>query len=252
MNASYVCSVDVERARQTISAEPPRRLRLDELLRELGASDTPRAAEPAPEVDRATPHDGADKPALPTMTVTRTSHGVSLGELVDRAAEAGFGFVIGVLALIAIPFFALSTPFGLAIALLGAQLALGRGRPWLPDRARKRRLSMAMLDRVLRLFTKRVSWLAGFTRRRWERVISPRIIGLGITLLGLGLALPLPIPGSNIIFIIPILIYSIALLERDGLWSALGHVFTIIDMALLVIFSATVVAVLQRVWGWLL
>jgi hypothetical protein len=215
--------VDVERAQATIAAEKPRRLRLDELLRELGA------------------HDGCQPPA-------DRATGVTVGELVDKAAEAGFGFLIGVLALIAIPFFGLSTPFGLAIALVGAQLALGRQRPWLPQRARRRALSMTMLDRVLRLFAKRLRWLSRTTRRRYEKLITPRLIGLAVTFLGLGLALPLPIPGSNMIFLVPILIYAIALLERDGLWTALGHVGTLVDAALLVVFSATVIAILAGIW----
>lgn len=222
--------MDVNRARETIGAEQPRRLRLDELLRELGADD--------------------QREELPVATAVATD-GITVGELVDKAAEAGFGFTIGVLALIAIPFFGLSTPFGLAIALLGAQLALGRKRPWLPQSARRRRLSMAMLDKVLRLFTRRLRWLAKSTRRRWERIITPRLIGLGVTFLGLGLALPLPIPGSNLIFIVPILVYAIALLERDGLWSAIGHISTLVDMILLVVFGATVIAVLEGVWHWL-
>jgi hypothetical protein len=218
--------VDVERARDTIAAEKPRRLRLDELLRDLGADDS---ADPPP---------------------TRAAD-ITVGELVDRAAEAGFGFLIGVLALIAIPFFGLSTPFGLAIALVGAQLAIGMQRPWLPERARRRALSMAMLDKVLGLFSKRLRWLAHSTRRRWEPLITPRWIGLAVTLLGLGLALPLPIPGSNMIFIVPIIVYSIALLERDGLWTALGHLGTLVDIALLVAFGATVLAVLERIWHWI-
>lgn len=218
--------MDVERARATITAEKPRRLRLDELLRELGADDS-------------------DEPPA------ARAEGITVGELVDRAAEAGFGFLIGVLALIAIPFFGLSTPFGLAIALVGAQLAIGMQRPWLPARARRRALSMAMLDRVLRLFSQRLRWLASSTRRRWEPLITPRWIGLAITFLGLGLALPLPIPGSNMIFIVPIIVYAIALLERDGLWTALGHLGTLVDTALLVAFGATVLAVLERIWHWI-
>jgi hypothetical protein len=218
--------VDVERARVTIAAEKPKRLRLDELLRELGA------------------HDG-DEPPPPRAS------GITVGELVDKAAEAGFGFLIGVLALIAIPFFGLSTPFGLAIALVGAQLAVGRHRPWLPERTRRRALSMTMLDRVLRLFAKRLRWLARTTRRRYETLLTPRLIGLAVTFLGLGLALPLPIPGSNMVFLVPILIYAIALLERDGLWTAIGHVGTLVNATLLVVFSTTVVAILAEFWQWL-
>jgi hypothetical protein len=230
--------VDVETARATIAAEPPRRLRLDELLRELGANDGAPPAAPA----EGEPREAPPGPRAEAITV---------GALVDKAAEGGFGFLIGVLTLIAIPFVGLSTPFGLVIALLGAQLMIGLGHPWLPARARRRALSMTMLDRVLGILARRTRWLARMSRRRGELVIQPRLIGLGIVLLALGLALPLPIPGSNLIFLIPLFMYAIGVLERDGLWIVLGHACTLIDMALLVGFGATVVAVLARIWHWL-
>jgi hypothetical protein len=217
--------VDVETARETIAAEPPRRLRLDEMLRTLGA------------------HDG-DAPPPPRPD------GLTVGALVDGAAEGGFGFLIGVLALIAIPFVGMSTPFGLAIALLGAQLMLGRRQPWLPARARRRALAMTMLDRVLGLLSKRTRWLARLSRRRWELAIQPRLIGFGIVLLALGLALPLPIPGSNLVFLVPIFLYALGVLERDGAWIVAAHAWTLINLALLVVFGATVMHVLARLWHW--
>jgi hypothetical protein len=219
--------VDVETARQTIAAEPPPRLRLAELLCELGAHDAAATPQPAP-----------------------LRANLTVGALVDKAAESGFGFLIGVLTLIAIPFVGLSTPFGLAIALLGAQMMLGRRQPWLPWRARRRGLTMAMLDRVLVLLARRTRWLTRLTRRRWELAIQPRAIGLGVVLLALGLALPLPIPGSNLVFLVPLFLYAIGLLERDGLWIALGHLAVLIDMALLVLFGRAVVEVLARIWHW--
>jgi hypothetical protein len=227
--------VDVETARETIAAVPPRRLRLDELLRELGAHD----GEPVPEPPEGTP-----------VPLPRPD-GLTIGALVDKAAEGSFGFLIGVLTLIAIPFVGLSTPFGLVIALLGAQLMIGLRQPWLPARARRRALTMAMLDRVLGILARRTRWLARLSRRRWEPVIQPRLIGLCIVLLALGLALPLPIPGSNLIFLIPLFVYAVGLLERDGRWIAIGHACTLIDMTVLVVLGTTVVRVLERIWRWL-
>ena len=219
--------MDPERARATIAAEAPRRIRLDELLHELGA----RSA------------DGDPPPPRPDH--------LSVGELVDKAAEAGFGFLIGILTLIAIPFFGLSTPFGLAIALIGGQMMIGLRHPWLPARARRRELSMDKLDRVSTILAKRTRWIAKSTRRRWEWLIAPRLTGFGIVLLSLGLALPLPIPGSNLVFLIPLFIYSVGVLERDGLWIILGHLGTLIDLTLMIVFGKTVVAVLARIWHWI-
>jgi hypothetical protein len=218
--------VDVETARETIAAEAPPRLRLAELLSELGAHT---GDAPPPEREAS----------------------LSVGALVDKAAESGFGFLIGVLTLIAIPFVGLSTPFGLAIALLGGQLMLGRRQPWLPARARRRALSMDMLDRVLGLLARRTRWLAKLSRRRWEPAIQPRLIGLCIVALALALALPIPIPGSNLVFLLPLFLYAAGILERDGTWIVIGHVATLIDLALLVVFGATVMKILEGIWRWI-
>jgi hypothetical protein len=92
--------------------------------------------------------------------------------------------------------------------------------------------------------------MAKLTRPRWELAIQPRLIGLGIVLLALGLALPLPIPGSNLVFLIPLFVYAIGLLERDGVWVMIGHACTLIDMALLVVFGAAVIEAVVRIWHW--
>lgn len=229
----YGRRVDPERARDVIATQAPRRIRLGELLHELGA----RAHEEATDRDG----DGVPDPRPP----------LTVGELVDKAAEGGFGFLIGILSLIAIPFFGLSTPFGLAIALIGAQMMLGRTQPWLPKRARRRELKMAMLDRVTTILAKRTRWIARSTRRRMEFLIRPRLVGLGIVVLALALALPLPIPGSNLAFLIPLFVYSVGLLERDGAWILAGHIAALIDVVLLFVFGKTVLHVLERIWHWL-
>ncbi len=248
-NPDPVSEVEVDPARATIApqiapqiaAQPPRRLRLDELLRELGASDG--MPEPALAAGSA--------PNVPAALPKIRPEALTVGELVDKAAHGGFGFLVGILTLIAIPFFGLSTPFGLAIALIGGQMMIGRDTPWLPARARRRALKMSMLDRVLGLLSRRTRWIAKMTRRRWEPMIRPRVVGLGVVILALGLALPLPIPGSNLIFLIPLFIYAIGVLERDGVWIAIGHLCVVINVVLLFLFSATVIMVFEKIWGWI-
>ena len=110
---------------------------------------------------------------------------------------------------------------------------------------------MAMLDRVLGLLVRRTKWLSKSTRVRYQRLVMPRLVGLGVVVLALGLALPLPIPGSNMIFLIPLFVYAIALLERDGIWVLLGHAGTLIDMALLIVFGETVLFALEKAWHWI-
>lgn len=174
---------------------------------------------------------------------------VSVGALVDRASEAGFGAVFALLSLIAIPFFGLSTPFGLAMALGGVQLLAGRSRPWLPRRARARTMPLSTLDRVATLLQRRTQFLKRVTRRRWEWLMlgpARNLAGLSVTLLSLGLALPLPIPGSNLIFLVPLFAFGLGLIERDGAWIVFGHVCLVVNLGLLVAFGALVENALLR------
>jgi hypothetical protein len=52
------------------------------------------------------------------------------------------------------------------------------------------------------------------------------------------------------VFLIPLFVYAVGVLERDGLWIVLGHLGTLIDIALLMAFGATVVEALRRIWHW--
>src|SRR5262249_28023088 len=153
-----------------------------EMLRSLGARDPHVSDSPIADGGGALVH-----PLRPER--------LALGVLVDKAAECGFGFLIGVLSLLAIPFAGLSTPFRLAIALLGLQLMIGRHRPWLVGPLRRRTIKMSMLDRVLHLLSHRARWIARSTRPRFDLAIQPRLVGLVVVVLALALALPLPIPG---------------------------------------------------------
>ena len=215
-------------AHEVIQLPSPARLRLEELLAELGALD--------------------EVPADSIRTAT-----VSVGELVDKAQHAGFGFLLAVLSVIAVPFVGMSTPFGLLVALLGLQMVIGRAKPWLPAAARRRAMPLSTLDRVVTILARRTRWMARLTRRRWGLALRGplwTLAGLGVALLGFGLALPLPIPGSNLIFMVPIFIYAIGLLEQDGLFIVLGHLGLLANISLMMLFGRTVLEILRAFGGW--
>ncbi len=214
----------------------PRQLRLSALLAALLA-DARRRREPAAVVE--------PEPALPAAAATvalgdpvviDSRDGLTIGEMLDATAAAGFGFVVALLALTAIPFVGLSTPFGLAVAFIGAQMLIGRARPWLPARVRRVHLTVPAIDRIGRWLSRATRWMTHLVRARWPRLCGGGgglgLVGLGLVVQGLGLALPLPIPGSNMIFLAPILVYAIGLLEEDGLLVLVGHVTTVVDLAL--------------------
>ena len=114
-------------------------------------------------------------------------------------------------------------PIGGAIAgplvvLIGLQLLAGRRRPWLPGflaRRGPRREAMARFDRRLS------PWLG-----RLEHLIRPRLAWVldhratstftGLLLVLLGVLTSLPIPFTNYLFGALLLLFALALLERDG------------------------------------
>ena len=206
-------------------------LRLSSILASLCQQAQPQ---PAPE---NAPPPTADP--SPTPGEVKQLSNMTLGDIVDQTAHAGFGFLAAFLALVAIPFMGLSLPFGLAIAFLGVQMIAGKNRPWLPGRLRRKVVAMSTIDWIGRKVTR---WTGGL-----ERFIQPRmtwlargplwtLVGVGLILQGIGLALPIPIPASNWVFIVPILIYGIGLLEDDGILISAGHIITAAMIVLGVIF----------------
>jgi hypothetical protein len=123
---------------------------------------------------------------------------LTLAELKQSLKGRGSAMLLVLLALpfcfIAIP--GLSTPFGIAICLIGACLVLGR-EPWLPRFIMRRRLSTTRLAQILTGAIKVARQLEKFVRPRLAFLHAgpgmPRLIGLGIVIAGLGLMLPTPV-----------------------------------------------------------
>ena len=171
--------------------------------------------------------------------VSRGQSDVSVGEIVDRTREAGFGFIIAFLAICSVPLPGISVPFGAAIMYGAVQIMIGMHRPWLPAALRRHRVSIATLDWLSGVLARWTSWI--------EKLVRPRFVfmtrgplwllcGVGLFVLGFGLSLPIPIPLSNLFFVIPIVIYAISMLERDGLLMLLAHTMTIYQIVFIVKF----------------
>jgi hypothetical protein len=200
----------------------PRQLRLSIVLDQLD--------------DPATP--GGPQPTL------------TLGEVLDRTAHAGFGFLLAFLALLSLPFVGLALPFGLAVAFLGLQMLVGKSHPWLPGFMRRRRVPPNALRWLATQLARVTGRIEKLVKPRAQWVVSGPVIGLGVTFQGVGLALPLIIPGSNWLFIAPILIYAFGLLEDDGVWVTLGHLASLAQIVLGLVFAEVVRAAIDRVVGW--
>jgi len=176
---------------------------------------------------------------------------LTLVELKQSLKGRGSAMLLILLALpfcfIAIP--GLSTPFGIAICLIGGCLVMGR-EPWLPRFILCRRLSSTRLAQLLTGAIKVARQLEKFVRPRLGFLHTGpgmlRVIGLGIVIASLGLMLPLPIPFSNSIPAWAIVLLAIGMMENDGLCVLLGHLTAIATWAFIGLASVFAVGGFQK------
>ncbi len=172
-----------------------------------------------------------------------------LRELLAGLGRRSFGML---LFLATLPAF-IPIPIGGAISgplvvLIGAQLLIGMRRPWLPKFLAERgphRHALARFDRVIS------RWLG-----RLEKVVRPRLLRLldhraaavltGLLLVLLGLLLALPIPLTNYIFGGLLLLFALALLERDGALMLGAWIAGIIAIAVFGVLSGNLAAVAAK------
>jgi hypothetical protein len=143
-----------------------------------------------------------------------------IGDLLKDFGPAAFGMLlfIGVLpAFIPVPGVG-GAVGGPMVILVGVQLLLGMRKVWLPGFLAQRGPHRSAMMR----FRQRMApWL-----RRLEKLVRPRMGGFvdnrvalsftGLLLILLGILLALPIPFTNYVFGILLLLFALALLERDG------------------------------------
>ena len=124
-----------------------------------------------------------------------------------------------------IPLPGLSTPFGLAIALIALRLALGQ-RPLLPKSLQRKELPTGFFHKVFLFAEKTLRIFEKFLRPRLTFLTdTPLLVQLHALLMliaALVLLLPLPIPFTNSFPAWALILVAAGLLERDGLFILAG------------------------------
>lgn len=140
---------------------------------------------------------------------------------------------------------------GPLVVLIGLQLLVGLRRPWVPGfvgRRGPRRQTMAR-------FCNRITpWMA-----RLEHLVRPRLQVLtgnraanaftGLLLVALGLLLALPLPMTNYLFAGALLLFALALMERDGALLLALWLVTSASLLSMGLLSERLVVVLGRWLG---
>ena len=130
---------------------------------------------------------------------------------------------------------------GPLVVLIGVQLLIGRRRPWLPGflaRRGPRREAMARFGQRLGPWLDRLEHLI---RPRLAPVLDHRAASTftGLLLVLLGVLTSLPLPFTNFLFGAMVLMFALALLERDGALMLLAWLATGIAVAVSGALSGT-------------
>jgi hypothetical protein len=146
---------------------------------------------------------------------------IDIGSLISALEHRGHGLLLVLFALpnvIPNPVPGLSAIFGIPLAIFSAQLILQQRQPWLPKWLGNRSIKR---DSYRRIVGRAAPYLA-----KVERILRPRLgfmfdplpiaLMAGLCLV-LSLLLTLPIPLTGMVLATPILLYGLALIQRDGI-----------------------------------
>lgn len=165
---------------------------------------------------------------------------ITLGGFLDPLGERAFGFLILILALpnfIPAPI-GVGGVMGMLVVLVGFQMLIGLPHPWLPNALRRRGLARASLDRFLHHLTPVLRWLERLCRPRWAALARhPAHHLTGFLLVLIGVALALPIPFTNYVFGLLLVVYAVALIERDGIALVIAWIASVTVVILLLTLS---------------
>ena len=182
---------------------------------------------------------------------------ITLGGLLDRLGDRGFGLLLLILALpnlIPIPIPVASILTGPPMVVLAILMCLGRPRPWLPGALRRRSIAredfLMMAERAekpLRRVEKHVRPRPGlFTRKTNERL-------MGLVCVPLAICVCAPLPLTNWLPALMIALMAMALVEHDGdalnLGMLGGAISAIVTVAVIIAFGALTATALSELFS---
>lgn len=167
---------------------------------------------------------------------------LTVHELQEALRGRGVAMLLLLLALpfCFIPIPGLSTPFGLAVLIIGIRIMFGQ-HPWFPRFVRQHSIPPARLQNLLNGAIRFAHGMEKIVKPRMHFLHSWRgskiLLGLGIASGGLLLLLPLPIPFSNTIPAWAVVFLAAGMMERDGLIVLFGYILTAASWAFIILIS---------------
>ena len=185
-------------------------------------------------------HDALTTRGLLERIVRDHPGSIPLAELLDAVSERAFGLFL----LIAILPAFLPLPAGAGavsgplVVLAGIQLLAQAEHPWLPRWLQRRLVPISSINRFQTLIAKPLAWLERVSRPSWPAMIDHPLAKAftGLLLVLLGILLALPVPLTNYPFGLILLVFAVALIERDGRTLALAWALGLAQLAFIWLF----------------
>lgn len=194
---------------------------------------------------------------LAELRVRAGERAVTLREVIYTLGGRAYLLLVLLLALpfiTPIPLPGLSTPFGLAIALIALRLSLGQ-RPWLSKNLQRKELPAGFIGKLFGVAEKVLRFFEKFLRPRVTFLTNtPLLVQLHAVLMllaALALLLPLPIPFTNSFPAWTILFLAAGLLERDGVFILAGYVVFVAGVLYFLFLGEATAQLVQAALGWL-
>lgn len=164
---------------------------------------------------------------------------LTLKLIIEKTGERAFGVLAAFLCLpflTPIPLPGMSILFGIALAMLGAEIAIRRDRPWLPQKLLNWRLPPKMGPKLIAFVAKLFKPLERIIRPRllfMQNPVAMAFVGVALMLDGVLLSLPIPpvVPLSNAIPAWLALITILGITEEDGVCLLAGTTLTLGSVA---------------------
>lgn len=216
---------------------------------------------------------------------------LSLREMVDAFGERGFGALLLLLTLMALLPWPPGgkTLFAIPIMLLAAEMALQRPNVWLPKFILNRTIARQTYKRLLytplalprwirkQLVSRHRTGLRGWMRRTFaktpsnatalsllqdtEKLARPRLpfltgeaadVVVGMICISMAIIMALPVPLGDMLPAFSIILLSLGVIQRDGLFIVAGGAFTAISAIYLILVWHTIVHMFHGLSHWLI
>lgn len=198
------------------------------------------------------PHDPRTTDLLRGALDTNGGETITLEQFLAPLESRAYGFLLVLLALpnfIPIPI-GIGGVMGIIVVLIGLQMLVGMNRPWLPRFARRHGFARSSVEQFVGRLAPLLGRIERVCRPRWEQLMRKPVSHFGgLILVLLGALLSLPIPFTNYPFGVLVLLYGVALIERDGILLSIVWIGIAASLATVGSLGTVIVEMLARWFG---